>query len=55
MATIFKIDNDEAIEHIVHILNEADTDFICKVYKTVCNGNAYSTEEDEINVPEIEE
>jgi len=34
---IFKIDGDEAIEHIVHVLEESNLEYIHKIYQTVCN------------------
>ena len=34
-----KLPADEAIEQIVHVLEEADLDFIQKIYEQVCNSD----------------
>ena len=34
-----KLNADEAIEQIVHVLQEADLDFIQDIYERVCNSD----------------
>ncbi len=49
----FKIEADEAIAQIVHVLEGADVKFICEVYRKVCNDSATVTTDRQIYVPEV--
>ena len=45
------IDKDEAIEHIVNVLEESRLELVCEVYKIVCTSDCKLDEENQkINI-----
>ena len=55
-----QIDRDEAEEHLINLIEDADIDTLFSIYKLVCNSSAKLIEEDgefiiEVNYADEEE